>query len=79
MTNFLRLTSFFLFCPFASNLFENVKLHSAQGNVPKLNKFFSKNEVIALSIVFTRISAAALIKFPYCSAYLSNYCNVYYV
>ena len=43
--------------------------------------FFSKNAalktiVIPLSTVFTRISAAALIKFPKCGAYLSNYCNL---
>ena len=38
MKNYLRLKV--LFCPFTSNLFVNVKLHSALGNVPKLTKFF---------------------------------------
>ena len=66
---------FFLFCPFTSNLFVNVKLHSAEGNVSKLTNFFLqkcgaylraalKTIVIPLSTVFTRISTAALIKFP---------------
>ena len=81
MKNFLRLTSCFLFCPFTSNLFVNVKLHSARGNLPKLTNFFSKNAalktiVIPLSTVFTRISTAALIKSLKCDAYLSNYCNL---
>ena len=35
-----------------------------------------KTIVIPLSTVFTRISAAALIKSPKCGAYLSNYCNL---
>ena len=36
-----------------------------------------KTIAIPLSTVFTRISAAALIKFlPKCGAYLSNYCNL---
>ena len=72
MKNFLRVTSFFfIFCPFTSNLFVNVKLYSALGNVPKLINFFLqkcgaylraalKAIVIPLSTVFTRISAAAL-------------------
>ena len=73
MKNFLRLTIFsLLFCPFKSNLFVNVKLHSA---VPKLTQLFLqkcgaylraalKAIAIPLSTVFTRISAAAFIKFP---------------
>ena len=63
---------FLLFCPFTSNLFVNVKLHSA---VPKLTQLFLqkcgaylraalKAIAIPLTTVFTRISAAALIKFP---------------
>ena len=36
-----------------------------------------KTMIIPLSTVFTRISAAALIKFPLkCGTYLSNYCNL---
>ena len=35
-----------------------------------------KTIVIPLSTVFTRISAAALIKLPKCGAYLSNYGNL---
>ena len=43
--------------------------------------FFSTNAalktiVIPLSTVFTRISAAVLIKSPKCGPYLSNYCNL---
>ena len=45
-----------------------------------LNFFFKnaalKTIVIPLSTICTRISAAALIKFPKCGAYLSNYCNL---
>ena len=45
-----------------------------------LNFFFKnaalKTIVIPLSTIFTRISAAALTKFPKCGAYLSNYCNL---
>ena len=45
MKNFLRLTSFFfLFCPFTSNLFVNVKLHSGPKEMYRsLLNFFSKN------------------------------------
>ena len=35
-----------------------------------------KTIVIPLSTVFTRLSAAALIKFPKCGAYLTNYRNM---
>ena len=43
MKNFLRLTSFFFFFPFTSNLFVNVKLYSAPKEMyKKLIEFFLK-------------------------------------
>ena len=72
---------FFLFCPFTSNLFVDVKLHSGPKEMYRsLLNFFDqksgaylraelKTIVIPLSTVFTRISAAALMKSPKCGAY----------
>ena len=69
MKNFLRLTIFFLFCPFTSNFFVNVKF-TVHKKMYRSSFFFSKNvalilgqhRVIPLSTVCTRISAAVAIK-----------------